>query len=98
MDVFEESGKTGFGFWLVVKPKGTRSVTLNYKLPAGSADGYRLFWQKQSGTGADNINFSFKLPEGKKVINQSAGVQTIGDNLALNSDLLVDRNIDITFR
>ena len=57
-----------------------------------------LLWQKQSGTGQDQVSFSIKLPEGKSVINQSAGLQAIGDRLVLNSDLAEDREIDILFK
>lgn len=98
-DVFEESGKTVFGFWLVVRPKQTKSIVLKYRIPASLADGkYSLLWQKQSGTGQDQISFSFKLPSDKEVIHQSAGLQLVGDNLVLNSDLTEDRSIDINFR
>lgn len=100
VDVFEESGKTVFGFWLVVKPKQTKSVVLKYHTPAAGAigGGYALYWQKQSGTGGDHINFSFKLPDGASVTDKSPGLQLLSNNLVLNSDLAEDRNIDITFR
>ncbi|MBI2062779.1 MAG: DUF4012 domain-containing protein [Candidatus Yanofskybacteria bacterium] len=99
VDAFEESGKTVFGFWLITKPQQTKSVVLKYSTPFMVADGkYNLLWQKQSGTGQDQISFSFKLPEGENVLNQSAGLQTIGDNLVLNSDLSIDREININFR
>ncbi|MBI2063684.1 MAG: DUF4012 domain-containing protein [Candidatus Yanofskybacteria bacterium] len=99
VDVFEESGKTVFGFWLITKPKQTKSVTLKYRTPVSAVGGeYNLLWQKQSGTGHDRIAFSLKLPEGKNVINQSPRLQAMGDSLVLNSDLSVDREIDIDFR
>lgn len=97
VDEFEESGKTVFGFWLIVKPKQTKSVVLKYRTPGaeGADKGYVLYWQKQSGTGSDHINFIFKLPEGKKVVSQSPGLQLLGNNLVLDSDLSIDRAIDI---
>ena len=99
VDMFEESGKTVFGFWLITKPGQTKSVTLKYRTSTLLADGkYNLLWQKQSGTGNDQIGFNFKLPEGKNVLNQSSGLQTIGDNLVLNSDLSVDRKFEVEFR
>lgn len=99
VDVFEESGKTVFGFWLIAKTKQTKSVTLKYRTPTSLVDGkYNLLWQKQSGTDQDQISFSFKLPEGKMVLNQGVGLQTVGDSLVLSSDLIVDREIDINFR
>ncbi len=100
VDVSEESGKTVFGFWLIVKPKQTKSVVLKYHTPVTGAagGGYALYWQKQSGTGSDHINFSFKLPDGTSVINQSPDLQLLGDNLVLNSDLSVDKEIKIEFK
>ena len=99
VDISEESGKTVFGFWLIVKPKQTKSVVLKYHTPTAGAtgEGYALYWQKQSGTGDDHINFSFKLPNGASVVNKSPGLQLLGDNLVLNSDLSVDREIEINF-
>jgi len=99
VDVFEESSKTVFGFWLITKPKQTKSVTIKYKVPVSVADGkYNLFWQKQSGTGNDQISFSFKVPEGKSAISRISNMQILGDNLVLNSDLLTDRDVEITLK
>ena len=97
--MFEESGKTIFGFWLIIKPKQTKSVVVKYRTPVPFVDDkYILLWQKQSGTGQDQIGFSFNIPEGKGVLNQSAGLQLIGDSLVLDSDLAEDRSVDILFR
>ena len=100
VDVFEESGRTVFGFWLIVKPKETKSVVLKYITPAAEvvAGNYNFYWQKQSGTDNDYVNFSFKLPYGASVTGKSPSLQLLGDNLVLNSDLSVDREIDIIFK
>ena len=99
VDVFEESGKTVFGFWLVTKPKQMKSIVLKYRTQVSIIDGkYNLLWQKQSGTGRDQVGFSFKVPGGKRVLNQNVELQTIGDSLVLDSDLAEDRSIDILFR
>lgn len=116
VDVFEESGKTVFGFWLITKPGTTKSVAIGYQVPSASVcacphtnfgcggesanvcDNYKLYWQKQSGTIDDRINFSFALPEGKQPVNQSEGLQLLGNNLVLNSDLSVDREVDIRLK
>ncbi len=98
VDVFEESGKTVFGFWLITKPKESKMVTIKYTLPAGNADGYHLLWQKQSGTNTDHVDFSFKVSDGKQATSQNPDMHLIGDSLVLNSDLSVDRNIDIEFK
>lgn len=99
VDVFEESGKTVFGFWLITKPKQTKSVLLSYSTPVSASGGkYNLLWQKQSGVDDDQIGFSFKLPEDNSVKNLSSGLQVIGENLVLNSDLSIDREVDIEFK
>ena len=83
-----------------LKPKEKKSVTLSYRTPLTTPDisAYNLFWQKQSGTDKDPINFNFKLPDGKSLISQSGGLQIMGDNVVLNSDLSVDRAVDINFK
>jgi hypothetical protein len=100
VDVYEESGKTVFGFWLVVKPKEKRTVTLNYKTPTATADRevYDLLWQKQSGTDNIPFSFSFQLPDGKRVFNQTAGLNSIGSSLMTNSNLDVDKEIKIEYK
>lgn len=59
VEVFEESDKTVFGFWLLIKPGENKSVIVNYQTPPAADGNYSLLWQKQSGTGADPIRFSF---------------------------------------
>ncbi len=100
VDVSQEGDKTVFGFWLVIKPGQKGSVVLNYDTPGDIAKdvNYQLYWQKQSGTGKDPINFSFKIPDGKNVLSQSDDLQLMGNSLILNSDLSVDRQIDIKLK
>ncbi len=100
VDVFEESGKTVFGFWLIVKPKEAKSVVLKYLTPvAEAAEGsYNLYWQKQSGTGDSHINFSFELPDGASVADKNPDLQLLDGNLVLNSNLSVDKEIKIEFK
>ncbi len=100
VDVFQESYRTVFGFWLITKPKQTQSVILKYHTPSNALNisNYDLFWQKESGTSQDKINFSLTMPDGKKFINQSGNLQLMGNNLTMASDLLVDREIDVEFK
>ena len=56
VDVFEESGKTVFGFWMITKPRKTSSVTVTYHVPVSTSGRYTLYWQKQSGTEHDMIH------------------------------------------
>lgn len=59
VEVFEESDKTAFGFWLLIKPGENKSVIVNYQTPPAADGSYSLLWQKQSGTGADPISVIF---------------------------------------
>ncbi|MEX2053026.1 MAG: DUF4012 domain-containing protein [Candidatus Paceibacterota bacterium] len=98
VDVFEESGKTVFGFWLNTGPGQNKSVVVKYKVPAQlTGSGYSLLWQKQSGTNEDKIKFGFKLPDGKQPLQYNSELQPLGDSLILSSDLAVDREINIKF-
>ena len=96
VDVFEESGRTVFGFWLVVKPKETKSAVLAYRTPLAIDDNrYDLLWQKQAGTGSDPIRFSFLVPSGRQAASNSEGLRVAGGKAAWSSDLTIDRNISL---
>lgn len=63
VDVFEESGRTVFGFWLITKPGQTKSVTLKYSVTEETAapnGKFSLYWQKQSGTGSDLAQIDYR--------------------------------------
>jgi hypothetical protein len=52
IDVFEETGRTVFGNWMVLKPGEERVAHFTYRLPAPvaqTAEGYTLLLQKQPG-------------------------------------------------
>jgi len=74
VDVFEESGKTVFGFWMITDPQSRSKVMLKYSLKNKNSEGYSLYWQKQSGTlgNKNKINASFRLAEGA-LSTESAG-------------------------
>lgn len=63
VDIFEESGKTVFGTWIVIDPKTSKELKISYKLPFRvefdkGAGKYNLYWQKQPGT---NMQASFAM-------------------------------------
>lgn len=64
VDVFEESGKTVFGFWMITKPKKTSTVTVRYHTSAQLTDTYQLYWQKQSGSDGDQMHVMVKESDG----------------------------------
>jgi hypothetical protein len=51
VDPYEESGKTVFSGFFELRPLGVAKVTVTYKLPFKVDDEYKLFVQKQPGTG-----------------------------------------------
>lgn len=56
--VYEEFGKTVFGFWSTVPAGQTKEFILEYQLPA-KVKGSELFWQKQIGSRETLLNYSF---------------------------------------
>lgn len=53
VEIFEEAGKTVFGFWHLIRPGQTRAITLNWQLPFKAnfaPPSYVLRFQKQSGS------------------------------------------------
>ncbi|MEK7583028.1 MAG: DUF4012 domain-containing protein [Patescibacteria group bacterium] len=99
VDMFEESGKTVIGFWMITKPRKTSSVSITYHILKDTldlgADKYTLLWQKQSGTDGDHATVSIQIPDGKKISQQSDGIQLLGANAVLDTDLSVDREVKV---
>jgi hypothetical protein len=63
---FEESGKTGFGFWMRIEPGQAQTVQLEYAIPArAAASDYHLYIQRQPGL--DISDFEFTLQKGGSV-------------------------------
>ena len=58
---FEESGKTGFGFWLSTQPGDASSVQLEYVVPARNAGNeYRLVVERQPGLQISEFEFDLR--------------------------------------
>ena len=66
---YEESGKTGFVFWVVIDPGQTKTTELVYKVPLEINEKYELYIQKQPGLTVDNFDIVFDL--GGKVIRET---------------------------
>ena len=63
--VYEESGKTGFAFWMITDPGEEKTVELEYVVPFASSEAegfsnnnYGIYIQKQPGLEVDNFEFS----------------------------------------
>ncbi len=99
VDVFHESGRKVFGFWMILDPKQTKIITVKYKLvDEHKAGDYHLLIQKQSGTGATPLEASFQFPIGIMPTDYSPELQVDGNSLTLKSDLNMDREINIKIK
>src|SRR3989338_10230578 len=97
VDVFEESGKTVFGFWLVVNPGKSQTVTLKYKEPnAYENNKYNLYIQKQSGTQNITFDVNIHFPDSTKITSDFPSDLKSNQNTAtLTSNLDLDIPIEI---
>ena len=57
---YEESGKKGFGFWLMLNPGETRTVELDYDTPVNKTGAYELYLQKQPGLRLNDFELVLK--------------------------------------
>ncbi len=58
---YEESGKTGFGFWMTVEPSTTGVVQIEYVVPAQfAASDYKLYIQRQPGLDFTDVEFTLQ--------------------------------------
>ncbi len=97
IDVFQEGDNTVFGFWLVVKPHNSQTVTLSYSVPTTFVSGneYTLSWQKQAGTTDIMARASFDIPEGKKITKLSEGLKQSGSGALFDGELLTDQEFHL---
>jgi len=54
--IYKESGKTEFGFWMVVDPGETKTAILEYSIPSRS-EAYQLYVQKQPSANVASFKF-----------------------------------------
>ncbi|MDO8581674.1 MAG: DUF4012 domain-containing protein, partial [bacterium] len=98
-DKSDDLGKTVFGGYLIVEPRDTKTVTLEYYLPPNVMESsYTLYAQKQSGTEANPLLVTLQF--GKKITAwQPTGfhVTKKGDTLTFPTDLRVDRQFTVEF-
>ncbi len=61
VDIYSESGKTGFAFWLITNPGKQKTVELEYAVPFDrTQDGpYGIYIQKQPGLNWENFEFKW---------------------------------------
>jgi len=102
-EVGVESGKAVFGRFFSLPKDATREVAFRYVTPGVAELGdetslYRLFIQKQPGTGAVPLSLRFSLPKGAKPVSLELDEQHVdGNGLELQTDLSRDREIVLTY-
>lgn len=82
--VFNENGKTVFGFWIQLEPGKSQTTTLQYQTLATvtKPDQLVLLWQKQSGMRDVKVNFALTPPSGRQLLYQYPDLQPEGDKIA----------------
>jgi len=96
-----ELSRTCFAAYFTLRPGEEREIVLEYALPKGLfRDGmYRLYVQKQAGTGAIPIVVTLTVP-GKLILwkGNMAPMEQASGRVVLQSSLLVDRYLVAQFR
>lgn len=69
-EVYEESDRTVFAFWLTTQPNTENVINLAYQLPFKSNGEYNLLVEKQSGADTTNLKSTLKLSPALKLLGQ----------------------------
>ncbi|MBI4281223.1 DUF4012 domain-containing protein [Candidatus Uhrbacteria bacterium] len=98
-EVSTELGKTVFGGFLIVEPRATKTVTLEYLLPDRIATNpYVLRIQKQAGTEANPLRVMLQFGTTPKTWQPTGfAVERKGNTLSFPTDLRVDRQFKVFF-
>jgi len=99
VSVYEESGKTGFAFWMIVDPGSSRIVELEYAVPAAVVNSnYSLYVQKQPGLNIQSFNFELSKPEEIAITSATPSLNKIGSLYTFSGKLEKDILVDIDFK
>ncbi|MEK7525562.1 MAG: DUF4012 domain-containing protein [Patescibacteria group bacterium] len=95
----EEADKTSFGFWMITEPGATKTVELEYSVPAALAKSdYQMTIQKQPGMEFKHFDFSLTPAEGLTVGETEPALRQSGDSYILTGALEKDLNLRIQFK
>lgn len=95
----EESGKTGFGFWMKVEPGKTQQVQLEYAIPARfAAHNYRLYVQRQPGLDLSDFEFTLQKAAGVDVGTAQPPLTAWPDSWRLHDRLRRDLDLSIKLK
>lgn len=68
--IYQESFKTVFGSWLLIKPGEAKELALQYKIPMPAENATKFIFQSQPGV-ESMLDFNIILPDGWKFTNPS---------------------------
>lgn len=68
--IYQESLKTVFGNWFLIKPGEEKELALQYKIPMQAENGAKFIFQSQPGV-ESMLDFDVVLPDGWKFMNPS---------------------------
>jgi len=88
---YEESGKTGFGYWMTIEPDTTSVVQLEYSVPAKNVSSdYRLLVQRQPGLELTDFEFTIQKSAAVSVGESQPRMTEWPDSWRLHSKLEQD--------
>lgn len=97
--VGEEADKTSFGFWMITEPGDTKTVELEYSVPAALAKSdYQMTIQKQPGMEFKHFKFSLTPAEGLMVGATEPALHQSGGSYILTGALEKDLHLTIQFK
>lgn len=103
VDVSTEFKKTVFGAFISIEPGTSGTLTFTYTLPSSVVEAieqgtYDLLIQKQPGTRGHTLTGTLDFGKTIKTIGGVDGTVPVGHtSVALNSDLVQDRHLKVTF-
>ncbi|MDP3697516.1 MAG: DUF4012 domain-containing protein [Candidatus Taylorbacteria bacterium] len=106
IDIYEESGKKGIGFWMITEAGTTKKIEFGYSVPltgptcvnTGRTCEYSFYFQKQPGLDWKSFKFSINGSGGQSVIDSSPVFNQIGDLYMLDVELKKDLEIKLKFK
>ena len=98
----QESGKTIFGFLVMVPSGGSKKIIISYalsqKIPLDQPSfNYSNWVFKQPGTEEDPYSFSLTYPESLKVFNLPKDLRSSNNQILFSKKLITDINFEIGF-
>jgi hypothetical protein len=94
IDRFEEAGRQGIGFWMIVDPGETKKIEFEYAVPVSESE-YSFYFQKQPGM--DWKNFKFIFEGNNKILKSVPEFSMVGNRYILEKEIKEDLRFDLKF-